>query len=225
MTALSVILLILIGVVACDEQSLSHYNIILMGATGDLAKKYLWSAMFEFFQMHYEKGKTHFSIYACGLSSPDKGRKTITDILLFTITCKDGNFECKAAKTKFVEAIQYNQLKTEEHYIELGEKISENTMSLYGTLASRFSYEQGRMIYLAIPPSAYSKTIRLVDYHLRPRIGRPWVRLILEKPFGTDLLTATDLSVKLNRYFQQQEIYLVDHYLGKTTVKSIMPFR
>lgn len=215
----------LAAVVVCEENQLNHYNVILVGATGDLAKKYLWTALFDLFTKHYEKGKTHFSIYACAQSPPDKGRKAITDILLFTIKCTEGDFDCKAVKTKFVEATQYNQLKSEDDYIGLGDKINENTMSLYGTLASRFSYEAGRLIYLAIPPSSYAKTTRLLDYHLRPRVGHPWVRIVLEKPFGSDLNTASELNDKLSRYFKPQEIYLIDHYLGKTVAKSILPFR
>jgi hexose-6-phosphate dehydrogenase len=201
-----------------------HYNIILIGATGDLAQKYLWRGLFDLFAKTYVKDKVSFLIYGCARKTPNEGRKILSEILLNTIKCFD--VECREMKKNFVEAIQYHQLKTEAHYKELDSKVSENTKGLYAMLDADWTYEVGRLVYLSIPPSQYPKTIELVHKHLRPRIARNvWMRLVLEKPFGQDLDTAKDLSIALSQHFKEEEIFRIDHYLGKTVVKQILPFR
>ena len=101
----------------------------------------------------------------------------------------------------------------------------ENTQSVYGLQGSPVTYEEGRLVYMAIPPSTYAKTAKYVDAYLRPRVGRPWMRVMMEKPFGRDLESAEALSAELGEYFDENEIYRIDHYLGKTVVKQILPFR
>ena len=128
-------------------------------------------------------------------------------------------------KTSFVQAIQYHQLKTEKHYKALGEKIADNTQGYYGLQDSPHTYEEGRLIYLSMPPSSYAKTANLVNKYLRPQLGRPWMRVVLEKPFGSDLESAEKLALDLEQYFSSQETYRIDHYLGKPVVKQILPFR
>ena len=123
------------------------------------------------------------------------------------------------------QAVQYHQLKSEADYISLGKKVYENTQSLYRVDHNQTSYEVGRIFYLSIPPSAYTRSSRLLHEHVRPQAGRPWVRMVLEKPFGQDLASAKKLDKHLHKYFSDHEIYRVDHYLGKTVVRQILPFR
>ena len=59
-----------------------HYNIVLFGATGDLAQKYLWRGLFALFSKEFGKGKVHFTIYGVGRTSQADGRKIVGDILL-----------------------------------------------------------------------------------------------------------------------------------------------
>lgn len=103
--------------------------------------------------------------------------------------------------------------------------LDENTQSVYGLTGSPNTYEEGRLIYLSIPPSSYAKTSKYVHQYLRPKVGRPWFRVVLEKPFGRDLASAEKLAKKLEGYFDENEIYRIDHYLGKAVVKQILPFR
>ncbi|NPA90090.1 MAG: glucose-6-phosphate dehydrogenase [Chloroflexi bacterium] len=81
-----------------------------------------------------------------------------------------------------------------------------------------------RLFYLATPPSVFPTIIQ--------RLGRDglaqspgWVRLVIEKPFGHDLLSARELNALVRRYFQEEQIYRIDHYLGKETVQNILVFR
>ncbi len=208
-----------------DGTELKHTNIILIGATGDLAQKYLWRSLFDVFSAEYEKGKNQFTIYGCARRNQDEGRKFMSDILLNVIKCPHTDSDCISLKKAFVSATQYTELKTVEHYIKLARKVNENTQSMYGLQGSPHTYEQGRLVYLSVPPAAYTKTVKLVNEHLRPIIGRPWFRVVIEKPFGQDFASAQDLSGKLSKSLSDTETYRIDHYLGKTLVNYILPFR
>ncbi len=88
----------------------------------------------------------------------------------------------------------------------------------------------GRLFYLAIPPSLYAETInRLAESGVAPRVPdpkeRPWVRVIIEKPFGQSLGSAGALNVCVRRAFAEHQVYRIDHYLGKETVQNLLVFR
>jgi glucose-6-phosphate 1-dehydrogenase len=81
-----------------------------------------------------------------------------------------------------------------------------------------------RIIYLATPPSALEKTVSgLGGAGLARSDG--WVRLVVEKPFGYDLTSAVELNQKLHEFFDETQIYRIDHYLGKETVQNLLVFR
>ena len=86
--------------------------------------------------------------------------------------CTDAT--CREVKMKFVASTQYHQLKTEAHYKALGDKMNENTQSMYGLQDTEFSTETGRIVYLSIPPGAYVQTATWVHKHLRPKYGEIW---------------------------------------------------
>lgn len=162
-------------------------------------------------------------IYGCSRKDPDEGRRLLSEILLSIVQCPDEN--CRTTKRHFVESTQFHQLKTEDDYEALARKIAENTQTMYALTEDHYNFEVGRLIYLSIPPGSYTKTSHLVDKHLRPKVGRPWFRVVLEKPFGHDSDSAKLLATKLSKSFDEEEVYRIDHYLGKSIVKLILPFR
>ena len=162
-------------------------------------------------------------IYGCSRKDPDEGRRLLSEILLSVVQCSDE--DCRTMKRQFIESAQFHQLKTEEHYKSLASKIAENTQTMFALSEGHYNYEEGRLVYLSIPPGSYTKTANLVDKHLRPKIGRPWFRVVLEKPFGHDSNSARLLATKLAKSFDEDEVYRIDHYLGKSIVKLILPFR
>ncbi len=88
----------------------------------------------------------------------------------------------------------------------------------------------GRLFYLAIPPSIYTTAIReLSQSGIAPRIDdpntRPWVRVIVEKPFGRSLDSARALNDVVDRVFAEHQVYRIDHYLGKETVQNMLVLR
>ncbi|CAF1420653.1 unnamed protein product, partial [Adineta steineri] len=81
-----------------------------------------------------------------------------------------------------------------------------------------------RLFYLALPPSVYGSVSELISKHCRPK-SPGWMRLIVEKPFGKDLESSNKLSEHLNKFYTEEEIYRIDHYLGKEMVQNIIVLR
>ena len=84
-----------------------------------------------------------------------------------------------------------------------------------------------RLFYLATPPSGFAPITRLLqEVGLSQEVeGGPWRRVIVEKPFGTDLASAQALNRQLLSVLSEDQIYRMDHYLGKETVQNIMILR
>ncbi|WP_058557946.1 glucose-6-phosphate dehydrogenase [Thiohalocapsa sp. ML1] len=82
------------------------------------------------------------------------------------------------------------------------------------------------LFYMAIPPSLFSKVADyLGDAGLLHETEDDWRRIIIEKPFGHDLDSAIELNNHLHKNLDEDQIYRIDHYLGKETVQNIMVFR
>ncbi len=84
-----------------------------------------------------------------------------------------------------------------------------------------------RLFYLSTPPSVFSVIVdQLQKAGLAPRDNpKGWTRIIVEKPFGTDLASARALQTDISRVFDEKQIYRIDHYLGKEPVQDIMALR
>jgi glucose-6-phosphate 1-dehydrogenase len=85
-----------------------------------------------------------------------------------------------------------------------------------------------RLLYLATPPSVYPDLVRrLGEAGLNRSTERPgaWTRIVIEKPFGRDLASARALNQTVASAFAEDQVYRIDHYLGKETVQNILVFR
>ncbi|MFT3788318.1 MAG: glucose-6-phosphate dehydrogenase [Tepidisphaeraceae bacterium] len=95
------------------------------------------------------------------------------------------------------------------------------------TLDKQFKTQGNRLFYMSTPPEAFEPIIQglgksgLVIRHATS----PWHRLIIEKPFGTDLASAQHLNNVLNSSFGEEQVFRIDHYLGKETVQNLMVLR
>jgi glucose-6-phosphate 1-dehydrogenase len=81
-----------------------------------------------------------------------------------------------------------------------------------------------RVFYLALPPTAFPTAIAALGQAGLNR-GPGWTRLVIEKPFGRDLESASALNDLVHKYFEESQVYRIDHYLGKETVQNILVFR
>lgn len=83
-----------------------------------------------------------------------------------------------------------------------------------------------RLYYLAVPPSAFAPIVQnLGQAGLVDPKESPFARVIIEKPFGTDLSTARELNRSIRAVLKERQIYRIDHYLGKETVQNLLVFR
>ena len=81
-----------------------------------------------------------------------------------------------------------------------------------------------RVLYLALPPVAFEGIIEALGKSGLNR-STGWTRLVVEKPFGHDLDSALALNALVHRYFDEKQVYRIDHYLGKETVQNLLAFR
>ena len=84
---------------------------------------------------------------------------------------------------------------------------------------------EGALFYLAIPPSVYGTVIEQFGAGGLARSKQGWRRMIVEKPFGTDLASARALNAILHQHFDEEQVFRIDHYLGKETVQNLLVFR
>ena len=95
-----------------------------------------------------------------------------------------------------------------------------------GKLLAELDHERGtngnRIYYFAVPPSAIES---LVGEIAERRASEGWVRLIIEKPFGRDLASARELNALIGEHFTENEVFRIDHYLGKETVQNMLALR
>ncbi len=121
---------------------------------------------------------------------------------------------------RLVARIHYMQVDLLDgtHYERLCERLSR--------LDAERGTEGNYLFYLAIPPSLFGQvTAQLGDVGLLHETENDWRRVIIEKPFGRDLESAIALNRELHLHMDEDQIYRIDHYLGKETVQNIMVFR
>ncbi len=85
-----------------------------------------------------------------------------------------------------------------------------------------------RLFYLATPPSFFPVIVKALGAAglARPKDpGRSWTRIVIEKPFGRDLASAQELNRSVTQVFREEQVYRIDHYLGKETVQNLLVFR
>jgi glucose-6-phosphate 1-dehydrogenase len=154
------------------------------------------------------------------------------DEATFRVRVRDALKTFRTDSTPLDEAA-YDRFATQLHYVS-GEL---NDSATFDALRDRLAETdaklpggRGRLFYLALPPSLYAGTInRLAESGIAPRVmdpkQRPWVRIIIEKPFGHSLASAVELNACVRRAFSEHQVYRIDHYLGKETVQNLLVFR
>lgn len=194
--------------------SQGHISVVLLGANGDLAKKYLWQGLFQLYMDQVSSGHS-FTFHGAALAALEPGQRLMFDVLK-KLSCPpdEAPNRCAVLKDQFLKLSQYHQLGSAEDYTALNREIE----TLLGQEGLK---EAGRIFYLSVPPFAYTEIAGHINSSCRPRAGA-WLRVVLEKPFGHDLQSAQQLAAELAGFFSEEEMYRVDHYLGKQ-VSSARP--
>lgn len=194
-----------------ESQSPGHVSVVILGGTGDLAKKYLWQGFFHLYASQVGKGNT-FSFYGAGLSPAENATPRLFEILKGLKCPSELSAErCALVKEQFLHLSQYLQLRSKEDYEKLNEHIQQQ-------LKQEGMTEAGRIFYMSVPAFTYADIADKINSTCRPSAGA-WLRVVLEKPFGHDLSSAQLLASQLASFLKEKEMYRIDHYLGKQVTK------
>ncbi len=193
------------------EQSVDSMTFVLFGATGDLAKRKIYPALFNLFLN--QRLPDSFSVIGVGrnLLSDEEFQNRVTDSLY---TYSRHLINDKSKKSEFVKKFRYSQLdiNNAEDYKQLLAVLKQNENDL--------DIMDNRMFYLSVAPEFFEViAFNIQESGLGTTDG--WKRLIIEKPFGHDLKSAQLLNDKLSKVFEEDEIYRIDHYLGKPMVQNL----
>ncbi|CAN0924639.1 Glucose-6-phosphate 1-dehydrogenase, cytoplasmic isoform [Linum grandiflorum] len=191
--------------------------IIVLGASGDLAKKKTFPALFNLYRQGFlQSNEVHIFGYARTKISDDDLRNRIRSYLeKDSVKSED--------VSKFLQLIKYvsGSYDTEEGFQLLDKEISLHEESKNSTEGS-----SRRLFYLALPPSVYPVVCRMIKLCCmnKSHLGG-WTRIVVEKPFGKDLESAEKLSNQIGDLFEEPQLYRIDHYLGKELVQNLLVLR
>lgn len=200
------------------SDKLESCAIVIFGASGDLTAKKLFPALYH---LSLEKHLTNSSAIIGFARAPyndqkfrEYGIKSIQQF--FKNYQKDSFFEDRFQKSLFYVQADFQD---DKGYEKLKETL-ENTDRELGTNGNR-------LYYLAVAPSNFSIILKkLHEHHLLDQINKKnWCRVIIEKPFGHDLESACRLQNEISTYLDENQIYRIDHYLGKEGVQSLFTLR
>lgn len=177
--------------------------IVIFGVTGDLTRKKLMPALFSLYRNERLSG-----FRVVGFARRDWSDDHFRNESRAMIKGEPGTDE---QKSRFLESLVYVRSTFEEN-------------TGYTKLHDALTGFANRIYYLSTPPTAYEAVIRNLG-QTGHATSDGYSRIIVEKPFGRDLQSAMDLNELLQRYFDESQIYRIDHYLGKETVQNLMMLR
>lgn len=183
------------------------FTFIIFGASGDLTKKKLMPSLYKLYKK--QVFDTSFNILAIGRRNLDD--ISYRDLVIKNLLSKGFDEE---TVNKFSKNINYFKLDlVADNYFSLRDY-------LYKTF-DRFNY----VYYFAISPKLYATVAHKLFIANLTKEDDGFKRVIVEKPFGHDLDSAIKLNNKLHEFFKENQIFRIDHYLGKETVQNILVTR
>lgn len=199
------------------ERTASPSIVVIFGASGDLTKRKLVPALFRLSMERLLPGE--FAIVGISrtpLSHDDFRERMRSAVTTFSET---RNLDEEVWRN-FAQGIYYlsGDIADPELY--------KNLSSLLETIDSERGTSGNRVFYLSTAPSQYSEAIAQLGAAglARQSEGR-FTRIIIEKPFGYDLASARKLNEEVGAVFDEDQVYRIDHYLGKETVQNLLVFR
>lgn len=192
--------------------------LVIFGATGDLAKRKIFPSLYHL----YTKNKLPKMLQVIGFSrrkwSDEKFKKLVKEKIR---QHKDAGSSKEKLKD-FVEHFYYHSGNFEhlDDFRQLAERL--------GNIDGEWKTCANKLFYLAVPPKYYKTLFKHLE---KSKLTEPcsedegWTRVIVEKPFGKDLKTARELDEMLSKLFKEEQIFRIDHYLGKDMLQNILAFR
>jgi len=199
---------------------------IIAGATGDLSHRKLMPSIFNLAQSRLLPGGFTVVGMARTKMSDDAFRDSVKASLK-----EQGYDTTTPVWESFANGLYYfdADYQDAQRWADLGEKLK--------TLDEARGTGGNHLFYLAVPPSAFPTIVQGIASSnlgrdandplqgLSPTEAHGWVRIIIEKPFGRDLTSARALQREVTNAFREDQVYRIDHYLGKETVQNMLVFR
>ncbi|MFK7937785.1 MAG: glucose-6-phosphate dehydrogenase [Roseovarius sp.] len=182
------------------------FDLVIIGGTGDLARRKILPALFR----RYCAGQMGEGSQVVGAARTDMDTDAYRAMVRDAIA-EFGGAE-KTIKTKL------NKFLSLISYITLDAKGDQG----WDTLAQTVQSQHVRAFYFSVGPSLFGDLAKRLQKH---GMAGDTCRIVVEKPFGRDLASARELNKVLARYFDESQIYRIDHYLGKETVQNLMAVR
>jgi len=189
---------------------------VIFGATGDLTHRKLLPALYDLALEHP---------LPAGFSVVGFARRPYSDEEFREQALESINQYCRQ---KPVNPQIWESFASGIHYLQSNFHDAKGYEKL-GTLLNTIDQERGtsgnRIFYLSTPPSQYPEIIHNLGVTGLNKNRKGWTRIIIEKPFGHDLASARELNRQVAKVFKEDQVYRIDHYLGKETVQNILVFR
>jgi Glucose-6-phosphate 1-dehydrogenase len=192
---------------------------VIFGASGDLAHIKIFPALYSLWEDGFFPD--NFFIVGFARTKQDDAvfRKTIFDSL---------NVNCRK---KPIDEDEFSNFSKHVFYLtsEYGGDSSYHELGVFiASKAKEYNMPKNVVYYLSTPPSVYIDVINGIDNAKLTSAeykGDGFSRIVIEKPFGYDYESAKNLNGKILSVFKEEEVYRIDHYLGKETVQNILAFR
>ena len=193
--------------------------LVIFGASGDLAKRKLVPALWSMFQGRVLPEPFGVIGVARSEMTNEQFRTRMRDAIAEFARVQPPS---QKVWERFAQALFYYVGDPADPDLYLG----------LGDYLRRVEQERGtggnRLFYCATPPSLYPPLVRRLGeagLNRPPEGSGGWVRIIIEKPFGRDLASARALNQAVASAFAEDQVYRIDHYLGKETVQNVLVFR
>jgi glucose-6-phosphate 1-dehydrogenase len=199
------------------EQNINQYPcvIVLFGATGDLSKRKLFPALYSL----HKNGLLPEQFAVVGVARREKDQDRFREDVRESIM--------EFSRYDHIEADYWDSFAGRLHYYPLD--VSDPTgyeglKAMLVDLDQQFNIPGNRLFYLAMAPDFFGTvSINIRKSGLKDQGG--WNRLVIEKPFGHDYESAQTLNQQIRESFTEEEVYRIDHYLGKEMVQNIEVIR
>jgi len=188
--------------------------VVIFGATGDLTKRKLMPALCRLLGLGCLDSVSILGVGRNPMSEEDFQalvRKALDD----------------SDEIEHLDEQQWHEFSGRLHYMagELDDGNTYRQISARLDELARDGASRNRLFYLATPPSLFSEIVKSLGESGLNNEDEHWSRIVIEKPFGRDLESATALNAEILQVFKESQVYRIDHYLGKETVQNILVFR
>ncbi len=185
--------------------------IVIFGVTGDLARRKLMPALYE----NFKHDRLPSPFYIIGFARRSWSHDKMRDVLKQGVMAH--------GRTRPIQEDLLQKQLENAFYVESTFQDPEGYVKL-DQMLKRLGVKN-TLFYLATPPGQYATIVENIGKSNLETCPDGWRRIVVEKPFGRDLETAESLDHKLHSVFSEEQIYRMDHYLGKETVQNILAFR